>query len=342
MDLSSLKLGLAFNLLMKTIPILLIRLGATLLFFVVAIIYLAITGGVAFLIGSAIDWLGFILFLVALGSVIPFYNLAYRYVFYMIKAAHIAVMAEMLTNEKIKLPPGRGQLEWGKNRVQERFGEMNAMFVVDELVQGVVRAFTRTVYNIARWIPGDTIDTLVKVLNRVIINATSYIDEAVLARSFWQEEEVNVWENARDGVVLYAMSWKPILTSAIALMIISYIPSIIVFLVFAAPIGFLLSIISTQLAGWTLIFMLLLAWLVKVAVGDAFAVAAIISTYHRETVGKTPDPEMAARLDGLSDAFGDLKQRAQEAFTPNKTPDPNPMPTSDTSSDIGSTPVGDM
>lgn len=329
MDLSSLKLGVAFNLLKKTMPILLIRLGVMLAFWVVALIYLAIVGTVAFLIGNAVDWLGFIIFIVALASVIPLYNLAYRYVFYMIKAAHIAIMAELLTNEKLKLPPGRGQLEYGKNRVQERFGEVNAMFVVDELVQGVVRAFTRTVYSIARWLPGDTLDTLVKVINRVIIFATSYIDEAILARSFWQEEdEVNVWENARDGVVLYAMSWKPIITAAVALMIMSYVPSIVAFVVFALPVGLLLSLISQQLAGWTLIFLLLLAWVIKVAIGDAFAVAAILATYHAETAGKTPDPQMAAQLDRVSDKFGDLKRRAEEAITPSQ-PGTSTTPASD-------------
>jgi hypothetical protein len=38
--------------------------------------------------------------------------------------------------------------------VQERFGEVSAMFVVDEIVAGAVRAFTNTVYRIASWLPG--------------------------------------------------------------------------------------------------------------------------------------------------------------------------------------------
>lgn len=317
MNLSSLKLGLAFNLLLKTMPILLVRLGATLAFWVVALIYLAIVAGVAILIGKVASWLGFIIFIVALASVIPFYNLAYRYVFYMIKAAHIAVMAEMLKDENLNLPAGRGQLEWGKQRVQERFGEVNAMFVIDEVVQGVVRAFTRTVYNVALWLPGDTMKSLIKVVNRVVVYATSYIDEAILARSFW-EEDSNVWENARDGVVLYAMAWKPIITAAMALTVLSFVPAVVAFVVFALPVGLLLSLISETLAGWSLIFLLLLSWLIKVAIGDAFAVAAIISTYRRETLGKTPNPAMAAQLDRVTDKFSDLKRRAQEAITPSE------------------------
>lgn len=334
MNMSQLQLGAAFRLMMKTMPILLIRLGATFVFWLVAIVYFLIVGWVAWLVGQAVPLLGVILFIVALVGVGALYRLAYRYVFYMIKAAHIAVISEILTNGD--LPAGTNQLEWGRQRVTERFGEMSAMFVVDELVTGVIRAFTRTVYSIASWLPGDTMRTLIRVVNRVIEHAMSYIDEAILARSFYQERE-SVWTNARDGLVLYAMIWKPILMNAIALMIISYIPFLLAFLIFAAPVGLLLSIFSSQLAGWAIIFTLILAYLIKVAVGDAFAMTAIIAAYHRETKGLSPDPQMAARLDGLSDKFKSLKERAETAFDKRKdqpaapdmpvTPDvPSPAP----------------
>jgi hypothetical protein len=314
MDFSNLNLGLAFSLIMKTIPLLLVRLGAMLAFWGIAIIYLLIVGGVSALIGGAIDWLGWIVFLVALIAVLPAYNLAYRYVFYMLKAAHVAIMAELLINDK--LPDGINQLNYGKQKVTERFGEVNAMFVVDELVSGVVHAFTSTVYSLASWLPGDTLQTLASILNRVIHYATNYIDEAVLARSFYNNTKQNVYENARDGVVLYAMSWKPLLTSAVALMLLSFIPGIVAFVIFAAPIGGLLYLLNPAIAGWTVIIALFLGWVFKVALGDSFAMAAIIAAYQRVTAEKTPDPQMAAKLDSVSDAFKDLKNKAMQGFTP--------------------------
>ena len=192
------------------------------------------------------------------------------------------------------------------------------MFVVDELVSGVVRGFTRTIYNIASWLPGDTLQTLVQILNRIIWFATTYIDEAVLARSFYEDEQDNGWANARDGVVLYAMRWKPILMNAVALMILSYIPFIVAFVLFSLPVGALISIFSQQLAGWSLIILLLLSWMVKVAIGDSFAMIAMIATYHRETAGVQPDAEMAAKLDGISDKFQELARKAGEAIGLNK------------------------
>ncbi len=324
MDLNSLQLGTSFKLMLRTLPIIGIRLGANLLFWIALIIYLAIAGWVAYLVGNAIQIVGVILFIVALVAIIPIYNLAYRYVFYMLKAAHVAIIAELLATGKVK--DGRGQLAWGKQKVQERFGEMNAMFVVDELVNGVVRAFTRTVFAVTAWLPGESIRTLVRIVNRVIEYSMNYIDEAVLARSFWVERE-SVWTNARDGVVLYAMVWKPILMNAIALMILSYIPFVIAFILFAAPIGLILSRTSPQLAGWSIIITLVLAFLIKIALGDAFAMTAIIATYQRETANLTPDPNMVAKLDSVSDKFKDLKRRAEESIGQvSKTP---PVPDTD-------------
>jgi hypothetical protein len=309
MDIKSLQLGNAVKLLLRTTPILLTRLGVALLFWLVAAIYLALTLGLAFLLARVWTPLGVIFGLIALGATVPLYKLAYRYVFFMIKAAHIAVISELLTNGD--LPPGTNQLQWGKEAVQSRFGEVNVMFIVDELVEGVVRAFTNTVYRLTSWLPGDTLRTLAKMVNRVIRYATTYIDEAILARTFWTREK-SVWKSAQDGVILYAMVWKPLLTNAVALMLLSYVPFIVAFVLFAAPLGGLLYLISPTLAGWAVLFALALAFFVKLAVGDAFAMAAMIAAYQRETAGLEPDPAMSAQLERVTDKFGELKRRGEE------------------------------
>lgn len=310
----SLQLGAAIGLLRRTMPILLVRFGVMLAFWAVAIIYLLITGGIALLVGQVSGLVGVILFLVALAATIPLYQLAYRYVFYMIKAAHIAVIAELLVRDD--LPDGVSQLEWGKQRVQERFGEMNVMFLVDELVSGVVRGITNTVRLLTSWIPGESIDTLVKILNRIIRYALVYIDEAILARRFYSTDSAdNPWSNARDGVVLYAQAWRGLLVNAVALMLISYLPFILVFIIFVIPIAGIAAAISSTFAGWSILITLFLAYAVKVALGDAFAMTAMIAAYQRETADLTPDPEMVDKLNQASDKFRELAHRAQEAVT---------------------------
>lgn len=318
MQLQSIKLGRAFGIIAKTMPILWVRMGVYLVFWVAMLVYLGITGGVSWLVGQAVDWLGGILFFGAIIGIAPIYQLAYRYVFYVLKAAHIAVVAEVIAHGK--LPAGENQLDWGRKTVTERFGEVSAMFVIDELVESVVRAFTNTVYSVASWLPGDTLRNLVGVVNTVVRFALTYIDEAILARSFWRRDE-NVWSSAEDGVVLYAQAWKPLLTNAVALMLLSYVPFIVAFILIAAPIGGLAAwIFSPQVAGWSIIAALLFAWLVKVAVGDAFAMTAIIAAYHEETQDLTPDPQMSAQLSRVSNQFNELKERAANAMRGDNAP----------------------
>ncbi|MEL6150821.1 MAG: hypothetical protein AAFV33_10205 [Chloroflexota bacterium] len=313
-DLSSLKLGRAFGLITKTMPILLVRMGAYLVFWVATLIYLSITGGVSWLVGQAVSIIGVILFIASIAAIGPIYRLAYQYVFYMIKAAHLAVVAEILQNGK--LPAGESQLDWGRKAVTQRFGETSAMFLVDEAVESVIRAFTNTVYRFSRIFPGESMEQLARVANRVVRFSLTYVDEAILARSFWRKDE-NVWESAEDGLVLYAQSWKPLLTNAVVLMLLSYVPFIVAFLVVAAPLGALVAFVfNTQVAGWSIILTLIFAWLVKVAIGDAFAMVAMLASYHETTQDMTPNPEMSAQLSRVSDKFNEIKQRAARAASP--------------------------
>jgi hypothetical protein len=310
MSLGSLQIGTALGILFKTTPILLIRLGVYLAFWVILLIYLGILFGVGYLLSQLWAPLGIILGLIAFGSTFFIYRLAYRYVFYLLKAAHLAIAAELLHSGS--LPPGVSQLAWGREQVTSRFGQVSVMWVVDELVAGIVRSITRTVVRIANMLPGNTLRNLARVIMRVIEFATNYVDEAIMARAFWRRDE-NVWQSAEEGIILYGMVWKPLLVNAIALMLLSYVPFVLTIVVLAAPIGFLLGMISPAVGAWSIIFVLILSYFVKVAVGDSFAMIAMVATYQRETAGLQPDPAMEARIAGISDKFRDLKDRAMSA-----------------------------
>jgi len=74
--------------------------------------------------------------------------------------------------------------------------------------------------------------------------------------------------------------------------------------------------LSPEFAGWSIIATLVFSYLIKMSLGDAFAMTAIIATYYRETRNLTPDPSIVAKLDSISDKFKNLKQRAAEAIVP--------------------------
>jgi hypothetical protein len=314
--LQKLQLGLALRLTLRTTPILLVRLGAYVGFWVIALVYFAILFGVGSLLANIAGWLGVVVAIFAIGGAYPLYQLANKYVFYIIKAAHIAVVAELLAHGE--LPAGKSQLAWGREQVVSRFGQVSIMFAVDEIVEGIVKAFTRTVFSIVSFLPGNQ-SGIFNMLERLIRNAVGYVDEAILARAFWRREE-SVWQTAQEGVVLYAMCWKPLLTNAVALMLLSYIPFVAALILLAAPVGFLVSLISAPLAAWSIVLVLLLSLLIKAAMGDAFAMTAMLAAYQRETENLVPDPAMEATLNQVTDRFGELKQRALAAATQRGVP----------------------
>jgi hypothetical protein len=314
--LQKLQLGLALRLTLRTMPILLVRLGAYVGFWVIALVYFAILFGVGSLLANIAGWLGVVVAIFAIGGAYPLYQLANKYVFYIIKAAHIAVVAELLAHGE--LPAGKSQLAWGREQVVSRFGQVSIMFAVDEIVEGIVKAFTRTVFSIVSFLPGNQ-SGIFNMLERLIRNAVGYVDEAILARAFWRREE-SVWQTAQEGVVLYAMCWKPLLTNAVALMLLSYIPFVAALILLAAPVGFLVSLISAPLAAWSIVLVLLLSLLIKAAMGDAFAMTAMLAAYQRETENLIPDPAMEATLNQVTNRFGELKQRALDAATQRGVP----------------------
>lgn len=58
-----------------------------------------------------------------------------QYIGYMIKAGHVAVIAEAVTTGQVP----DNMVEYGKNKVKERFATSNVYFLVDKLIKGAVK-----------------------------------------------------------------------------------------------------------------------------------------------------------------------------------------------------------
>jgi len=301
----------AFALIGKTLPILWVRLGSYLVLGAALGVYAALFGGIAWLLGRLWAPLGVIVFLVAIGGAFAVVNWAGRYWFYLLKAAHTAVMTEFIVTGK---GPAGSQLAYGKEQVLSRFQDTSILFGVDLLVNGAVRAIIRTFTRIASILPVPGIDGLGKLLERIAVTSTTYIDEAVLSRAYMRREQ-NVWAVAKDGVVLYAQAWKPILANAVVLALLSFVE----FLLFLLVLGLPAVAVGAAVPGLRValgVGVLIGAWMLKLAVSDAFALAATLIAYHRSTTGMEPDPEWVAKLDGVSDKFRELGRKAAEAVRP--------------------------
>ena len=301
-------LGEALGLLGKTLPFIWVRLGSYMLLFAGLSVYFVIIGGLAWLLGRLWEPLGWIVFLLALGGGWGIVQWVTRYYFYLLKAAHTAVMTEFIVHGQA---PAGGQIAYGRQQVTERFRDTSIMFAIDVLVDGATKAFVRTFARITSILPIPGTRSLTRLLERVAVASTTFIDEAVLSRAYALREQ-NVWAVARDGVILYAQAWQPILANAVALTLIGYVEYIIFLIILALPALALAAVFPG--AGPVLAVLVFVgAWMLKLALADAFALAATLIAYHRTTEGLTPNPEWQAKLEGASEKFRELGRKAAEA-----------------------------
>lgn len=298
--------GEAFKLIAKTMPFIWLRLGSYLLLGLVLALFFGIIGGVAWLLGQLWAPLGFILFLLAFGGAWGIVRWASRYYFYLLKAAHTAVMTKVIVTGTA---PQASQIAYGKKQVTSRFKDTSVMFGIDVLVDGVVKAFTRTFARIAGILPIPGLSGLLGILQRVAVASTTYVDEAILSRAYAEQE--NVWKVAQDGVVLYAQAWQPILLNAVALTLLGYVEFVALLIILGLPalaIGLAIPALQVALG----VAVVILAWMIKLAVGDAFSLAATLVAYHRSTENLEPNPQWKSKLETTSAKFKELGAKAAQ------------------------------
>lgn len=299
-------LGEALALVGKTLPFVWVRLGSYALLGVGLLAYFAVLGGIALLLGRLWAPLGVILFLATAGGAFAVVSWASRYYFHLLRAAHTAVMTEYIVFGSVPAD----QLAHGRRAVTERFGGTSALFAVDVLVAGAVKAFVRSFVRIASIVPVPGLRGIGNLLERVALMSTTYVDEAILSRAY-REREQNIWQVAQDGVILYAQAWQPILTNAVVLVLIGYVEFVVLLVVLGLP-AVALSALVPALSLPLGIAVVVGAWMVKLAVSDAFSLAATLIAYHRGTEGMLPNPQWKAQLESVSDRFKQLGRKAAE------------------------------
>lgn len=306
----ALHFGKATKIFAQTLPFVLLRMAIALLLGIVAICYFgfvvwlglrlldteAISGGIA----------GFGL-LLAVAIFYVAWRLFTKYVLYMVKAGHIAVIAHIVDTGEVP----SSQVQFGTSQVKDRFTETNALFAVDQLVKGVVKQFNRTVVSIANWFTFSSgVRNLVRAIGRAISIAASYIDEAILAYMFTTDEEENPWRAARDGVVLYGKNWKPVLASTMAIVLSMYVV-LFVLLLALTPLANVLGGMSAtmEVVGWVVVGAV--ALVVYTGFLNPWVKTVVITTFLIESASDTPDSDTMDRIADRSSKFRELVQKAE-------------------------------
>jgi hypothetical protein len=316
--------GQIFGLLMRTLPFVLLRLVVYIGITVVYTIAVGVGSGIGLVVGkvgghsgAGAGWGAFGGFVIVTGLL----YWAREYLLYLVKAGHIAVLVELMDGHAI--PNGKGQIDYATNIVKQHFATSSMLFGLNQLIRGILRAFNRLTVSIGSWLPIPGLDVLVKLVDAVVNTSLSHLDQVILAQILRARTTTNPWATARDSVVLYAQNYKGVLKNAAFLTLIIWGLTLVIFLVVFAPIAALIGLFHVHAGFWSFALAVIAALSLKAALIDPFAMTALLQVYDGITQGQTPNPQWAAKLEGMSAKFRELTQRANDAVT---APPPMPAP----------------
>jgi hypothetical protein len=308
------EIGKTLGIMAKTWPFIAFRL---IVYFAITAAYVIATGvgaGIGYGVGHITDdpgsfalWGG--IFGFGLVGIVVYW--IREYILYIVKAGHIAVMVHHVDGRPV--PEGRGQIDYAREVVTARFAEANVLFVLDQLIKGVIRVITGLIGGVARLLPIPGLQGLARFANTVIRISLSYVDEIILAYNIRTNSDAP-FESARKGLVLYAQNATTMIKNAVWLALFMWVLAFVVFLFMLAPAAGLLYLMPGQLAGWAFVLAIVFAWAVKAALIEPFVIAALMQVYFKTIEGQAPNPEWEERLTQASAQFRELKEKAVGAF----------------------------
>ncbi|HEY0179157.1 MAG TPA: hypothetical protein VGC30_05935 [Dokdonella sp.] len=319
--------GPILGLLWRTLPFLALRLVVYLGIALAYVVAVGIGGGIGLLFGhiggqggGGAGLGGLIGFVVVTGLLFW----AREYLLYLVKAAHVAVLVELIDGRGI--PAGRGQIEHGIDAVKRHFGTSSLLFGLNQLLRGALGVFNRATVRLAAWLPVPGLESLVRLADAIVSTSLSHLDQVVLAQIL-RAPAANPWATASDAAVLYAQNYKAVLKNAALLTFVVWALTLLVLIAVAAPVAALIGLFHVHAGIWTFALAVVAALSLKAALIDPFATVALLQVYDGVTRGQAPDPEWRARLESLSSQFRELTRRAGGVpVAPMPMPPPPPRP----------------
>jgi hypothetical protein len=311
--------GTAVSLVTRTLPYALVRFGILVGFTLVTVAWFAITFGGAALLGAKIHpWAGIFWLIVGLGGYGYAWWIVVRYALYLIKAGHIAVLTELITKGTID-NGATGMFDYGRRVVTERFGEVNVLFAVDLLIRGVVSAFNRTLDWVSHLIPLPGLHSVVGIVNAVLKAATTYIDETIFSYDLARGDD-NPWRAGKDGLIYYAQNSAEILKTALYVVVLDKVLTLVVWVVMLVPAFLMLAVLPAAAKPGGFIGGLVIAALFASNVRQAFLkpifLVMVMTKFHAVVKNQVINAEWDARLTSVSGKFREIKDKATVPWAP--------------------------
>jgi hypothetical protein len=328
-------LGRAISMVLRTLPFVLLRMAV---YFGIGFAYL-LTIGLGAVIGFGFGHLGenpdaplggaFWGGLIGFGITSAILYFLREYILYLVKAAHIACLVELLDGRSV--PAGQTQISYGAKFVETHFAEASVLFGVDQVIKAVLRSLFGIINFFSAFLPIPGLQQLVRIAEAIIRLSLTYVDEVILAYLI-RTRTTNPWETAKDGLILYAQNYGHFVKNAIWLAVFLWLLTIAIFAVIVGPFAGLAALLPTGATLWTVGLALIFAWSFKAAILEPIAIAALMQVYFKTIEGQRPNPEWDSRLSEASRRFRELARKAADWI-------PKPVPPGGPSSAAAPKPV---
>lgn len=295
----------------QTMPFNIARLVLGLTTVGLSLLLLAILEGIGWLFGSGGLMVMFFIWLAGTGA-IRFFIM--HYMGYMVKAGHVAVVAEAVTKGVIP----ENQVNYGKQKVTERFVTSNAFFAIDNLVTASVKQIQRGIQKMGGaldFIPG--IGLVTNLAEFFVSISLGYVDECCLGYTFYKKEQ-GAFESAADGVVIYAQNWKELLKSAAITMIKVLVVLVLLTLLAFSGMGLLFKTLHWS-SFIAFLIACLIVWVIKFAFIDSYIMINMMTTYMSAAETTEISYDLYDKLCGLSSKFKELFNKGKNESAGSKT-----------------------
>ncbi len=288
----------------NSMPFCMAKLGLGAATVLIDAVLLAIFLGIGYLFDGGGIVVAFALWCGAIG-VVRFVLM--HYFGYLVKAGHVAVIAEACRTGQFP----ENQVQYGKNMVKERFVTSNVFFAIDKLISAAVKQIQRGIEKVAGaldFIPGmGAIAGLAKFFVQISLG---YVDECCLGWTFYNKEQ-GAFKSATDGVVIYAQNWKALLKNAGKTMLKVVLGLILMVLVVFIPVGLLFRLFDwSPLIAFALAC--LIAWVVKFAFVDSYIMCQMMATYMDAAPRTQITFDLYGKLCKLSTSFKELFNKGKQ------------------------------
>lgn len=306
-----LQLERAYRIVLQTWPYILYRAAMYGVLCACVIAYLGMLGMIGAVFGAGAFWV----LLIASGLLAILLGLAgfiTEFFFYRLRAGHIALITEIIAEGKF--PAGISQMKWARGRVLHYFNGPGMLSEVRQALQKTLRSVNARLFDSTAVLPVPGIEGNIKFAQQAVYASQSYVEESIIAYAF-RMRNTNVYQSVKTGIVLYCQCWKVILGNSVTLTLLSYTFALVATVLFLVPLGMLALHADPSRTIFKFVLFssgVFLGFAAKWTIFDPFACAATTLSFLEETDLLTPNPLWEEKIEGVTQEFKDLKQKASD------------------------------